>query len=407
MMKTGYLITGGLKIFALVCSITFFCTGLSAAQLERIPSPKSFSADEVHFIVFGDSRKNVLVGKDRYDEDKVRSARRYNHFRHLVFSDVAASLEKREADFTLFTGDFIWMGGDKKQWQEIHRYFPRGLRSNGSAQMFPVLGNHELLQEPGKQDALKNYFATFPYLTDGGKGLHNYYFTVGSNLFVSLCSGNTTDDEKKVRRELDQYWNCDCVVSFDSLMLELLSLLDGVMLEDGLQNVFVQYHKPSFSNSVHPPLNSSFDPLMALGQWKKEHPEVNVAVFNGHNHTTEMYRTQEGILVMVTGGGGASQDGYLAAHQHTKQTPDELFWQTLGKVEREPRINYFRVDIDAEGQAVIREMVLVIDGGLFPHLKTHFAEGVRILANGEMLPPVIQLESIRMKRLLHARMGAR
>lgn len=390
------------KIFVSFCIIAVLCTGLSAAQLERVPPPKSFTADEVHFIVFGESRKNVLKGKDRFDEEKVRSARRYNHFRHLLFSDVADSLLKHETDFTLFTGNLVDMGADKEQWQEIHRYFPRGLRNRGSAQMFPVLGNHEFMQQPGKPDALRNYFATFPYLTDGKKGLHNYYFTVGTNLFVSLCSGNTSDEEKRVRRELDQCWNCDCVVSFDSLMLELKDLLEDLMLEDALQNVFVQYHKPSLSRSVHPPLKKTFDPLVTLGQWKLENPEVNMVIFNGHNHTTEVYRTEEGILVMTTGGGGASQEGYLDEYLHDKATPDELFWPVLGKDERDVRVNYFRVDVDSGGRATIREMVLVIDGGRFPYLKTHFGEGVRILPNWEMLPPVVQLESIRMKRVLHA-----
>lgn len=406
-MKKRQLRTGGVQFLFLLCSMIIYCSSLSAAQLERIPPPSSLTADEIHFIVFGDSRKNVLVGKERFDEEKVRSVRRYNHFRKLVFEDVAGSLLKKEADFTLYTGDFIWMGGDKAQWQEIRRYFPKGLRSNGSAQIFPVLGNHEFLQTSAKQDALKNYFTTFPYLADGENGLHNYYFTIGRNLFVSLCSGNTSDGEKRVRRELDQFWNCDCVVSFESLMIELTELLEDLAAEEGLNNVFVQYHKPSFSHSAHPPLLQAFDPLAVLGQWKEEHAGVNMVVFNGHNHTTEAYRTEEGILVLVIGGGGASQDGYLAVYQHDKETPEELFWATLGREERDPRVNYFRVDVDAAGKTTIREMVLVIDGGIFPRLKTHFTEGVRILPDGEMLPPAVPVESIKMKRVLHASMGAR
>lgn len=398
---------GVVKILVLLCSVTLFATPLSAGQLERIPAPKAYSADEIHFIVFGGSRKNILVGRDRIDEQKVRHARRYNHFRHLVFNEIATNLLKHEADFTLYTGDFAWLGADRGQWQDVHRHFPRGLRSRNTAQIFPVPGNLEFLAQPGKQDARQNYFATFPYLTEGQRGLHNYYFTIGSNLFISLCSGHSSAEDLKIRRELDRYWNCDEVVSFESLMLELVGVLNQVLAEDGLHNVFVQYHKPSFSHSLHPPLEQSFDPLIALNRWKQEHSEVNLMVFNGHNHTTELYRTNEGVLVLVAGGGGAMQDGYLANYQHDKESPEELFWKALEEVERVPRLNYFRVDVDSAGQTSLREMVLVIDGGLFPYLKTHFAEGVRVLPNGELMPPPVQLKRIEMKRMLHAGMVAR
>lgn len=110
---------------------------------------------------------------------------------------------------------------------------------------------------------------------------------------------------------------------------------------------------------------------------------------------------------MEAGASRGEHGGYLATHQYEKQSPDELFWHTLGKTERDQRINLFKVDIDTKGQATIREMVMVIDGGLFPHLKTHFAEGVRILPNGEMLPPVVQPVSTSMKHVLPVKMGAR
>ncbi|MDL2123647.1 MAG: hypothetical protein LWX51_11315 [Deltaproteobacteria bacterium] len=114
-------------------------------------------------------------------------------------------------------------------------------------------------------------------------------------------------------------------------MRSLNGLLDKSHKTRGLKNVFIQYHKPSFSQSVQPPLDDDNDPLTVLTSFKKSHPNVNIYVFNGHNHTTEMYKTREEILLMVTGVGGASQKGYLDNLTHSKITPKEKFGLRLGR----------------------------------------------------------------------------
>lgn len=263
------------------------------------------------------------------------------------------------------------------------------------------LGNHEYQQKAGEPDAMNLYFNMFPNLKKGEKGFHNYYFQNGKNIFVSLCSGHTNASTEGERLKQDTAWNCNNIQSFERLMRSLKVLLDSTHKAGKLKNVFIQYHKPSFSQSVHPPLAKGNDPLTVLTLFKKSHPEVNIYVFNGHNHTTEIYKTGEGILLTVTGGGGASQKGYLDNFTHCKISPKEKFWSTLGTKKKEVRINYFVVSIDPDYHVEIQEMALRVDGkaGL-QNRKFTFVKGVKVDQKGMILPPEARQPNTNLNFLL-------
>jgi len=73
--------------------------------------------------------------------------------------------------------------------------------------------------------------------------------------------------------------------------------------------------------------------------------DLELVVFNGHVHTTELYDV-DGVKYLVLGGGGAEQDPILPGRTSIKMPagyPPDLYWK--GKP---PQLeyNYVLVDVD-------------------------------------------------------------
>jgi hypothetical protein len=72
--------------------------------------------------------------------------------------------------------------------------------------------------------------------------------------------------------------------------------------------------------------------------------DMEVVVFNGHVHTTEMYNV-DGVKYLVLGGGGAEQDPILPGRTSIKvpaDYPADLYWK--GQPPKED-YNYVLVDV--------------------------------------------------------------
>jgi hypothetical protein len=72
--------------------------------------------------------------------------------------------------------------------------------------------------------------------------------------------------------------------------------------------------------------------------------DMEIVVFNGHVHTTEMYDV-DGVKYLMLGGGGAEQDPILPGRTTVKvpaDYPPELYWQGQN---REEEYNYVLVDV--------------------------------------------------------------
>lgn len=364
-------------------------------HLLTVPAQMFASSGPLRFVVFGDSRARRCLcdaklkpGKHcgvRYRSDapkKISDCALVDQGPDLVMGAVAARLllhraKPGSAHLILFTGDLVYRGSCTRDWDWARRVF---LSKVDTRRVFPILGNHDTWHKRGEPPAVPQYFRAFPHLKvsrgGGSQRPHYYAFRVGEALFVNLCSGGypsggTAADFAQADRE----WLCEAA-SFDIQMRWMERVLaHGASL--GVRHVIVQYHKPSYSCSRHPPLGPKHDPLAKLRPFKKRHPKVNVVAFSGHNHATEVYRTG-GVLVVVAGGGGAPQhlqSGPKACHPDKPDQPPERFWK--GRL-RTSRYNYFLVTLSGS-ELSLQEHCLTRSRG-----RLTFQKGSHISASGQI-----------------------
>ncbi len=279
--------------------------------------------------------------------------------------------------FGLFTGDLVYRGSCTKDWDWARRVFLSKVPPN---RVFPIIGNHDSWQKRGEPPALAQFFRAFPHLKliENGRTVlpHYYAFRIGRSLFVNLCAGGypaagTHADFAQADRE----WLCERA-SFKTQIRWMDRVLDQGAAK-GVRHVFVQYHKPSFSCSRHPPLSTKHDPLTKLRAFKKRHSSVNVVALSGHNHTTAVYLSG-GVLVLVAGGGGAPQHfrhSTRACHKDKPNQPPERFWKG-GK--RSLRYNYFQIDITGENLSIQEHCLARVKGRLT------FQKASRITSTGQI-----------------------
>ena len=307
------------------------------------------------FAVFGDTRTSELGTPDGHDVV-------FQLARDQVFKAVSQTVTDGGAAFSLFTGDLIWQGGVTEYWESPARAFSSQVR----ARIYPIPGNHETWKDAD----LDHYFEFFPHL----KNNHSYYFTQGNSLFLSLCTGGYLGEYSEAASfKQDQEVTCIKAGYTDWDLPGFLNERSQEMAAAGtpLKNIFVQYHKPSFSHYKHPPLNRENDPVEALKAFRGQAPQVQMYVFNGHNHTTELYQPARGITVLVAGGGGApqkvlSQDlpSKKVMKIYKKKGVKEIFWTSLGTTteDRTQRVNYWMVEVDHTLNRVrLEEKVLTYD----------------------------------------------
>ncbi|MCG8618578.1 MAG: metallophosphoesterase [Desulfobacterales bacterium] len=334
-MKKYYLRAGILLAIIFVFAVTI--AGAGTGPIKQLPGISQNS--QFSFTVFGDTRTSASGSTDGHDVV-------FQLAREEVFKAVGETLDSGRALFSLFTGDLIWQGGEAGYWTSPASRFPNALRTR----IYPIPGNHETWNDP----LLKQYFSFFPQLEDN----HSYYFTCGNSLFISLCTGGYIGEYSKAASfAQDQEFTCIKAGYADLDLPDFLIRTADAMAAAGtpLKNIFMQYHKPSFSYYKHPPLNKENDPVEALKAFSKNRPGLQMVVFNGHNHTTELYQPTPNISVLVAGGGGAPQktlsdslpsDAVKAIYK--AKGVDEIFWKALGSTteDRTQRINYWVVDVD-------------------------------------------------------------
>lgn len=383
-----------------------------------LPSPEIISLKDHSFIfaTFGDSRTGEVtedaLNRAKYTsytfkaEDVVEEGEKeFATYRTRLFDEISngfkSNLRRQNSwsfDFALFSGDLVRESTDE-YWNEARHCFVDKIEREDatSGSFFPVIGNHELWAGPevekkmgiknATNSALNKYFETFPRLVgDTGyetTGLHYYAFFVDKSVFVTLCTGNMVFDGC-IPNDGDGMFLCE-QATMSEQMDWFRQVLDYGIQQKDIRNVFVQYHKPSFSCAKHPPLQQCCDPLNVMSDYKSEFNYLNMFVFNGHNHTTEIYRTDDGITVLVAGGGAAPQKEKDNNRDWSiyKDTPKELFWDSLKPHinKWQKRINYFLVYV-SDDDITIRERVLTNGSGFY-----RFEEGIVISKDGEITAP--------------------
>jgi len=94
----------------------------------------------------------------------------------------------------------------------------------------------------------------------------------------------------------------------------------------GTKKVFISFHAPVFCRSGMGAIPEVQNPHKTIAAYAKD---LDIVVFNGHVHTTELYQV-DGVKYMVLGGGGAEQDPILPGRTSIKVPagyPPDLYWK--------------------------------------------------------------------------------
>ncbi|HXJ96660.1 MAG TPA: metallophosphoesterase [Terriglobia bacterium] len=261
-----------------------------------------------------------------------------------VAREMVANVKSGRAKFILSTGDLVWWGkqgskpSDNPYWklvnEDLLKQLPhpdREMRAAGlDGRVFPAVGNHEVWEDSDAEGLL----STFPYLKKFGvsdKQL-TYKFDFGGARFLFLWTG------KYDYRDATG-WGATRP-PYEEQMKQLTAWLDEAKAA-GTKKVFIAFHNPVFCRSGMGAIPEAQNPHKILAPYAKD---LDIVVFNGHVHTTEVYDV-DGVKYMVLGGGGAEQDPILPGRTHINVPegyPPDQYWKDEAPKEE---YNYLHVDV--------------------------------------------------------------
>jgi calcineurin-like phosphoesterase family protein len=261
-----------------------------------------------------------------------------------VAREVAQAVKSGRAKFVLHTGDLVWWGkqgpapSENPYWKlvnDVLKQLPAPddqMRAAGLAgRFFPAVGNHEAWYDPDFEGVL----STFPYLKDFGVSDKRliYKFDFNDVRFIFLWTGKY-DYRSPSRWDATQ-------PEYEAQMNELKKWLDEAKAA-GTHKVFITFHDPVFCRAGLGAIPASQNPHEIIASYAKD---LDIVVFNGHVHTTELYEV-DGVKYLLMGGGGAEQDPTLPGRTNIKvpaDYPPDLYWK--GQPPKE-EYNYILVDVE-------------------------------------------------------------
>jgi calcineurin-like phosphoesterase family protein len=196
--------------------------------------------------------------------------------------------------------------------------------------IFPAVGNHEVWDDSDVEGLLQ----AFPYLKQLGVSDKRliYTFDFGGARFIFLWTG-------KYDYRSPSGWDADRP-QYEAQVKELQKWLDDAKAT-GNRKVFIAFHAPAFCRSGMGPIPESQNPHTVVASYAKD---LEIVVFNGHAHTTELFDV-DGVKYLLLGGGGAEQDPILPGRTAIKvpaNYPPDLYWK--GQPPKE-EYNYLLVDV--------------------------------------------------------------
>ena len=261
-----------------------------------------------------------------------------------VASGVVTSVQSGRTDFVINAGDIVWWGlqgktvFDSPYWKRMDKNVLSQLpapdatmRAAGlEGRWFPAVGNHEMWGDP----KIDGVLTAIPYLKKLGVSADNltYKFDYKGTRFMFLWTG-----EYDYRQPTS--WTAT-KPTYESQMQELKQWLDEAKAL-GIKKVFLTFHNPVFARSGMGAIPEAQNPHKLLASYAKD---MEVVVFNGHVHTTEIYEV-DGVKYLLLGGGGAEQDPILPGRTKIKvpaNYPPDLYWK--GEDPKED-YNYVIVDV--------------------------------------------------------------
>ena len=263
-----------------------------------------------------------------------------------VTREMVRDVQQGRAKFILSTGDLVWWGkqgnkpSDSPYWKlvnnEVLSQLPppdKEMKAAGlDGRVFPAVGNHEVWGDTDVEGLL----AFFPYLKKFGvtdKDLI-YKFDYQDARFIFLWTG--AYDYRAPTSWLATR------PTYEAQMKQLQQWLDEAKAK-GTKKIFIAFHNPVFCRSGMGAIPEEQNPHKTIAPYAKD---LDIVVFNGHVHTTELYQV-DGVKYLLLGGGGAEQDPILPGRTHIKVPegyPPDLYWKGASPIEE---YNYVLVDVQA------------------------------------------------------------
>jgi hypothetical protein len=261
-----------------------------------------------------------------------------------VAREIVKDVQSARAKFILNTGDMVWWGNqgptpsENPYWRLVYDDVLKQLpppddqmRAAGlPGRVFPAVGNHEVWDDSDVEGLLN----AFPYLKQFGVSSKRliYKFDFNDVRFIFLWTG-PYDYRAPTSWEATQ-------PAYDAQMSEMKQWLDEAKTR-GTRKVFIAFHAPAFARSGMGPIPEPQNPHKILSSYAKD---LEIVVFNGHVHTTELYEV-DGVKYLLLGGGGAEQDPILPGRTSitvATDYPTDLYWK--GQPPKED-YNYLLVDV--------------------------------------------------------------
>ena len=266
------------------------------------------------------------------------------HGGEWVAHGIVNAIQSGRARFTLNTGDMVWWGTQgpkpsenpywKLVYEDVLKQMPAADAQMQAAglpgRVYPAVGNHEVWDDSDVEGLL----TAFPYLKKFGvtdKRLI-YKFDFNDVRFIFLWTG-PYDYRQPSGWDATQ-------PAYEAQVKELKQWLDEAKAA-GTKKVFIAYHAPTFCRAGMGPIPEAQNPHKIFASYAKD---LDIVVFNGHVHTTELYEV-DGVKYLVLGGGGAEQDPILPGRTSFKVPqgyPQDLYWK--GQPPKE-EYNYLLVDV--------------------------------------------------------------
>ena len=266
------------------------------------------------------------------------------HGGEWVAREIVKDVQRGRAKFILNTGDMVWWGKQgptpsenpywKLVYEDVLKQLPAPDQQMRAARLpgriFPAVGNHEVWDDSDVQGLLQ----AFPYLKQFGVSDKRliYKFDFGGARFIFLWTG-------KYDYRSPSEWDADRP-QYEAQMKELQQWLDEAKAA-GIRKVFIAFHAPAFCRSGMGPIPEQQNPHKVIASYARD---LEIVVFNGHVHTTELYEV-DGVKYLLLGGGGAEQDPILPGRTAIKvpaDYPPDLYWK--GQPPKE-EYNYLLVDV--------------------------------------------------------------
>ncbi|MEP9371286.1 metallophosphoesterase [Mesorhizobium sp. KR1-2] len=262
-----------------------------------------------------------------------------------VSREIVRDVRSGRARFVVNSGDVVWWGNQgltveqSPYWQRVNDTMLRQLpppddemRAAGlEGRWFISVGNHEVWGDP----QIAGVLSAVPYLKELGVTPDRliYKFDFKNVRFIFLWSG-------KYDYRSPSLWDADRP-KYAAQMTQLQQWLDDAKAK-GIRKAFIIFHYPVFARSGLGPIPEPDNPHKIIASYAND---IELVVFNGHVHTTELYEV-DGVKYLMLGGGGAEQDPILPGRTNIKVPADyplDLYWK--GQPPKE-EYNYVLVDVE-------------------------------------------------------------